>query len=37
VYLVSGPADNGVLKVRHDVIEEVGIAVRWLTSGRRRA
>ena len=33
-YIVPAAAGNGVLKVRHRVIWEVGIANKQLTSGR---
>lgn len=35
-YIAPGKTANGVLKVRHGVIEEIGIANRQLTSTRRR-
>ena len=36
-YLVPNGASRGVLKVRHGIIEEIGIADRWLTRDRRAA
>jgi hypothetical protein len=36
-YVVAGSASRGVLKVRHGVIEEVGIADARLTRDRRSA
>jgi hypothetical protein len=33
-YITSGQAASGVLKVRHGMIEEVGLASRQLTTGR---
>jgi hypothetical protein len=33
-YVVSGATSNGLLKVRHGVIEEVGIVNKQLTTGR---
>ena len=34
-YIAPGHAANGVLKVRHGIIQEVGIANKRLTSGRK--
>jgi hypothetical protein len=34
-YLVSNRSATGVLKVRHGIIEEIGIAERQLTRSRR--
>lgn len=36
-YLLPNGASRGVLKVRHGIIEEIGIADKRLTSGRRAA
>jgi hypothetical protein len=36
-YLVADGSACGVIKVRHGVIQEVGIADRWLTTPRARA
>ncbi len=36
-YLLHGSVSTGVLKVRHGIVEEVGIANRRLTAGRRSA
>ena len=36
-YLAPNGSSRGVLKVRHGLIEEVGIADRQLTEGRRAA
>jgi hypothetical protein len=36
-YLVPGKSTNGLLKVRHGVIEELGLIDKRLTSSRRRA
>jgi beta-glucosidase len=35
-YLVADGSARGVMKVRHGVIQEVGIADRWLTTSRAR-
>ena len=34
-YIASGAAANGILKVRHGVIQEIGIADRSITHGRK--
>jgi hypothetical protein len=34
-YVTPGTASNGVLKVRHGIIQEIGIANKTLTQGRR--
>ena len=36
-YLVADGSARGVMKVRHGVIQEVGIADRWLTTSRAQA
>ena len=36
-YLAPGGSSRGVLKVRHGIIEEVGIADKRLTAGNRTA
>lgn len=36
-YVVPGRASDGVLKVRHGIIQEVGIANRQLTDARAAA
>jgi hypothetical protein len=36
-YTVPGGASNGILKVRHGVIKEIGIATKTLTRGRRQS
>ena len=33
-YIVPGPFANGVLKVRHGIVQEVGVAAKPLTAGR---